>query len=161
MGGVAFNQNVPKKIPFLKLDTDDIDLKIYTTDINYLEKNEKALYRILSVFRFSAIIMCMYLKQILELIKRFTNDYTSGATSHKQQYQQKPQQQQKPKHKYQTKKYSDKKKKQKGGASKLHSHVSNRNIAVNGVLNNWNASFNSTQMYVTYYSSYNNQYYNY
>ena len=147
MGGVAFNQNVPKKLPFLKLDTDDIDLKIYTTDINYLEKNEKALYRVLSIFRFSVIIMCMYLKQILELIKRFTNDYTSGATSHKQQYQQKPNQpqhqqhqqkpQQKPKHKYQTKKYSDKKKKQRGGASKLHSHVSNRNLASKGVLNDY------------------------
>lgn len=139
MGGVAFNQNVPKKLPFLKLDTDDIDLKIYTTDINYLEKNEKTLYRVLSVFRFSAIIMCMYLKQILELIKRFTNDYTSGTLSHKQQYQQqlKQQPQQKPKYKYQTKKYSDKKKKQRGGASKLHSRVSNRNIANKGVLNDY------------------------
>lgn len=83
MGGVAFNQNVPAKMPFLKLDTDDIDLKIYTTDINYLEKNEKALYRVLSVFRFSVIIMCMYLKQILELIIYLTNDLIKDNTSKK------------------------------------------------------------------------------
>jgi hypothetical protein len=72
MGGIAFNMNVPSKMPFLKLDTDDIDLKIYTTDINYLEKNEKAVLRVLSVFRFSVIIICIYLKQILELIKNLT-----------------------------------------------------------------------------------------
>jgi hypothetical protein len=82
MGGVAFNLNVPGKMPFLKLDTDDIDLKIYTTDINYLEKNEKAMYRVLSVLRFSVIIICMYLKQILELIKKFTTSYLPQNKQH-------------------------------------------------------------------------------
>ena len=65
MGGTAFNMNIPTKMGFLKVDTDDIDLKIYTTDINYLEKNTKALNRVLSVFRFTLIIMCFYLKQIM------------------------------------------------------------------------------------------------
>ena len=73
MGGMAFNMNIPGKMPFLRLDTDDIDLKIYSTDINFLEKNEKAVLRVLSVFRFSVIIICMYLKQILELIKNFAH----------------------------------------------------------------------------------------
>ena len=76
MGGMAFNMNIPGKMPFLRLDTDDIDLKIYSTDINYLEKDEKAVLRVLSVFRFSVIIICMYLKQILELIKNFANKDT-------------------------------------------------------------------------------------
>lgn len=76
MGGMAFNMNIPGKMPFLRLDTDDIDLKIYSTDINYLEKNEKAVLRVLSVFRFSVIIICMYLKQILELLKNFANKDT-------------------------------------------------------------------------------------
>ena len=38
MGSVAFNMNVPKKLKFLTIDTDDIDLKIYSTDINYINK---------------------------------------------------------------------------------------------------------------------------
>lgn len=87
MGGIAYNKNVPNKMPFLKLDTDDIDLKIYTTEINYLEKNEKALYRVLSIFRFTTIIICMYLKQILELIKKFSNsnsdNYKLDSKQHK------------------------------------------------------------------------------
>ena len=71
MGGTAFNMNVPSKMGFLKVDTDDIDLKIYTTDINYLEKNTKALNRVLSVFRFTLIIMCFYLKQIMHHIHTY------------------------------------------------------------------------------------------
>lgn len=73
MGGIAFNMNMASKMSYLKLNTDDIDLKIYTTDINYLKKNEKAVARVLSVFRYAVIIICIYLKQILELIKNFTN----------------------------------------------------------------------------------------
>jgi hypothetical protein len=71
MGGTAFNMNIPTKMGFLKVDTDDIDLKIYTTDINYLEKNTKALNRVLSVFRFTLIIMCFYLKQIMHHIHTY------------------------------------------------------------------------------------------
>lgn len=74
MGGIAYNKNVPTKLPFLKVETNDIDLKIYTTDINYIDQNEKALIRVLSVFRFSIIIICLYLKQVLELIKYYTNN---------------------------------------------------------------------------------------
>jgi hypothetical protein len=87
MGGTAFNMNIPKKMEFLKVDTDDIDLKIYTTDINYLEKNTKALNRVLSVFRFTLIIMCFYLKQIMHYIhtyfKTLPNNISTPKTSSK------------------------------------------------------------------------------
>ena len=83
MGGIAFNMNMPAKMPFLKIDTDDIDLKIYTTDINYLEKNEQAVLRVLSVLRFVVIIICMYLKQILELIKNFATDSINSSKTKK------------------------------------------------------------------------------
>jgi hypothetical protein len=72
MGGVAFNMNIPVQLPYYRVGTDDIDLKIYTTAINYLEKNDRAIARILSVYRFTNIIICMYLKQILNFIKYFS-----------------------------------------------------------------------------------------
>ncbi len=86
MGGVAYNMNVPQSMPFLKLDTDDIDLKIYTTDINYLEKNEKAVNRVLSILRFTVIIICMYSKQILELIKIITKEIHEDSNKNKTQW---------------------------------------------------------------------------
>ena len=72
MGGVAFNMNIPVQLPYYRVGTDDIDLKIYTTALNYLEKNDRAIARILSVYRFTNIIICMYLKQILNFIKYFS-----------------------------------------------------------------------------------------
>ena len=36
MGGIAYNINIPKELQTLKTDTEDIDLKIYTTQLNYL-----------------------------------------------------------------------------------------------------------------------------
>ena len=38
MGSIAYNMNVPKSLYFYKERTDDIDIKIYTTNINYLYK---------------------------------------------------------------------------------------------------------------------------
>jgi len=121
MGGIAYNMNVPQSMPFLKLDTDDIDLKIYTTDINYLEKNEKAVNRVLSILRFTVIIICMYSKQILELIKIITKEIheESNKSKSKKAKPEKIKSKNKSKfHKHLTKKRHDKKhdKKQRGGA---------------------------------------------
>lgn len=87
MGGVSYNMNIPNKMGFLKLDTDDFDLKIYTTGINYtnkdisiskhklqnpnLKKDMEAVMKVLSVFKFSVLVICMYLKQIFYLLKSF------------------------------------------------------------------------------------------
>lgn len=85
MGGVAFNMNIPAKLPFYKLETDDVDLKIYTTDINYLKVNSRTNIRVLSVFKFSIIICCMYLKQILEYMKTISiNESHISKYSHTQ-----------------------------------------------------------------------------
>lgn len=94
MGGVSYNMNIPNKMGFLKLDTDDFDLKIYTTSINYTNKdinksekeipkqtqeqrkkmkeNMEAVNKVLSVFKFSVLVICMYLKQIFYLLNTFT-----------------------------------------------------------------------------------------
>jgi hypothetical protein len=70
MGGIAFNMNVPQKMKFLNMPTDDIDLKIYTTEINYMNKPSYKVARVLSVFRYICIIICMFLKQVIpELIE--------------------------------------------------------------------------------------------
>ena len=75
MGGIAFNMNVPKKmINFLETGTDDIDLKIYTTDITSHNKSEKHITRILSIFRFMILIICMYIKQMSSLMVEITNE---------------------------------------------------------------------------------------
>lgn len=67
MGGVAFNLNIPKKLyGLLNLDTDDIDLKIYTTEINQKNKDQPNKYNnVMSLFKFLSLICCMFLKQIL------------------------------------------------------------------------------------------------
>lgn len=67
MGGVAFNLNIPKKLyGLLKLDTDDIDLKIYTTEINSQNKDQPNKYHhVMSLFKFLSLVCCMFLKQIL------------------------------------------------------------------------------------------------
>ena len=67
MGGVAFNQNIPNKLAgFLTTETDDIDLKIYTTDINPFNKDKPRSYQqTMSLFKFTSLISAMFLKQIL------------------------------------------------------------------------------------------------
>ena len=71
LGGVAFNMNVPNKMRFLELETDDIDLKVYTTDINYSDRKPAKVARVLSVFRFVILITCMFLKQVFTEIINF------------------------------------------------------------------------------------------
>jgi hypothetical protein len=70
MGGMGFNMNIPPKMDnFLNTETEDIDLKIYTTDIDYMNKKPQKLNRVLSIFKFIIIILCFYLKQIaVELV---------------------------------------------------------------------------------------------
>lgn len=79
MGGIAFNMNIPPKLGFLKLDTDDFDLKIYTTGISYkyssntqpTAETKTAIAKVISVFKFSVLIICMYLRQICYYLSHF------------------------------------------------------------------------------------------
>lgn len=80
MGGIAYNMNIPDKMKFLLLDTDDIDIKIYTTGINYLEQGKYAVAKVLSVFKFTILILCMYLKQLFNLIIKFTPNIPNSDT---------------------------------------------------------------------------------
>ena len=85
VGSIAFNMNIPNKMPFLKLSTEDVDLKIYTTSISYLDvkgnnKDNTALNRVLSIFKFVVLVGCMYLKQLLSLIKEYTNNSELGTS---------------------------------------------------------------------------------
>lgn len=121
MGGIAYNMNVPFKMPFLKVDTDDIDLKIYTTDINYLEKNEKSVNKVLAVLRFTVIIICMYAKQILELIKQITSEFSSSSKANAKTIHKNTIKQHKSKFKIHQKKYTKNK-----GQSKGKGKISNK-----------------------------------
>ncbi len=71
MGGVAFNMNIPDKMRFLKLKTDDIDIKIYSTGISHLHKDKQEVTKLLSVFKFTVLIICMYLKQFFKIVSTF------------------------------------------------------------------------------------------
>jgi hypothetical protein len=71
MGGVAFNMNVPAKMNFLKLKTEDVDIKIYSTGISDLHENKTEVTNLLSVFKFTVLIICMYLKQFFKFISTF------------------------------------------------------------------------------------------
>lgn len=71
MGGIAYNMNMPNKMAFLKLKTDDIDIKIYSTVISHLHKDKQATAKVLSVFKFTVLIICMFLKQFFKYISTF------------------------------------------------------------------------------------------
>ena len=79
MGGYAYNMNIPNKMQkLLYTETDDIDIKIYTTDISNIKKNDK-LSKILSIFKYINIIICLYLKQIATIIIEYSrNIFESG-----------------------------------------------------------------------------------
>ena len=49
-----------------------IDIKIFTTGINYLKQDKYALAKVLSVLKFTILIICMYLKQFFNIINNFT-----------------------------------------------------------------------------------------
>lgn len=73
MGGLGFNMNVPNKMAqVLSVPTDDIDIKIYTTEINNIEHSHVKKMHILSVFKYLIIIICMYMKQIVGEIIDFS-----------------------------------------------------------------------------------------
>lgn len=74
MGGVAFNMNIPTKMQnSLGLETDDIDIKIYTTDNITTDNHKNTLSRSLSILRFVNIIICLFLKQVIGELIEFTN----------------------------------------------------------------------------------------
>ena len=59
MGGTAYNMNIPNKMSkILYTPTDDIDMKIYTTDINKMNN-------VLSMFKYIIVIICFYMSQCL------------------------------------------------------------------------------------------------
>jgi len=81
MGGIAFNMNIPEKMKYLSIETDDVDIKIFTTDINYLEQKPYAVARVLSIFKFTILIICMYLKQFFNILQHFKikeNNFLNG-----------------------------------------------------------------------------------
>ena len=83
MGGIAFNMNIPDKMKYLRLDTDDVDIKVFTTGISYLEQDKYAITKVLSVFKFTILIICMYLKQFFNIINKFTPSSTPSTTTNK------------------------------------------------------------------------------
>lgn len=75
MGGCAFNMNIPIKMnKVLYTQTDDIDMKIYTTDINSLDKKPFKIAKVLSIFKYLIIIICFYMKQIVTEIINYSRN---------------------------------------------------------------------------------------
>ena len=77
MGTVGFNMNIPKnlgKLVFTK--TEDIDLKIYTTELCYNKNknNTNAVKSIISLFKYMVIMICMFIKQIIAEILDFSKN---------------------------------------------------------------------------------------
>ena len=73
MGGYAFNMNIPKKmVKMLYTETDDIDIKIYTTEITNTNtntnnvKNNSKIEKVLSIFKYITILICFYIKQMIK-----------------------------------------------------------------------------------------------
>jgi hypothetical protein len=73
MGTIGFNMNIPQKLnKLLYTETDDIDLKIYTTKLHYDKRKNKPenVKSVLSIFRYIVMTLFMYMKQIMyELIE--------------------------------------------------------------------------------------------
>jgi hypothetical protein len=75
MGGTAFNMNIPIKMnKNLYTQSDDIDIKIYTTDINTQVKNNSKLSNVLSIFKYVMVIICFYIKQIVAEIIEYSRN---------------------------------------------------------------------------------------
>ena len=75
MGTIGFNMNIPPKLEkLLYTDTDDIDLKIYTTQLHYDKRKNKAnnVKQVLSLFKYIVLTLFMYLKQVIGEIIEFT-----------------------------------------------------------------------------------------
>ena len=68
MGTIGFNMNIPPKLDkLLYTDTDDIDLKIYTTQLHYDKKKNKPnnVKQVMSLFKYIVLTLFMYLKQVI------------------------------------------------------------------------------------------------
>jgi hypothetical protein len=80
MGTQAINMNIMTMPETLKkelyTETDDIDLKIYTTELHYNKsKNTNAqLKNVLSLFRYIILTLLFYMKQIISEIIDYTNN---------------------------------------------------------------------------------------
>ena len=69
--------NIPKnlgKLVFTK--TEDIDLKIYTTELCYnkSKNNTNVVKSIISLFKYMVIMICMFIKQIIAEILDFSKN---------------------------------------------------------------------------------------
>jgi hypothetical protein len=75
MGGSAYNMNIPTKmINRLYTPTDDIDMKIYTTDINSISTNSSKISHVLSIFKYLIVIICFYVKQIVTAMIEYSRN---------------------------------------------------------------------------------------
>jgi hypothetical protein len=77
MGTIGFNMNIPSKLnKILYTDTDDIDLKIYTTKLHYdKSKNTPANVKsVLSLFRYIVITLFMFMKQVMAEVIDFSKN---------------------------------------------------------------------------------------
>jgi len=87
MGTIGFNMNIPTKLnKILYTDTDDIDLKIYTTKLQYdKSKNTPANVKsVLSLFRYIVITLFMFMKQVIaELIDFSKNMFLATKPNYK------------------------------------------------------------------------------
>jgi hypothetical protein len=76
MGTQALNMNIPEKLKnLLYTETEDIDLKIYTTELHYDKKNNTMsnIKNVLSLFRYIIITLLFFMKQIISEIIDYTN----------------------------------------------------------------------------------------
>jgi len=68
-GSVAFNMNIiHTNLKFIKFDTQDIDLKLYTTLLHYdkTKQDKQNVKKIMSVFKYILLIITMFMKQIID-----------------------------------------------------------------------------------------------
>jgi len=75
MGSIGFNMNIPPKLEkLLYIDTDDIDLKIYTTQLHYDKRKNKPnnVKQVMTLFKYIVLTLFMYLKQVIGEIIEFT-----------------------------------------------------------------------------------------
>jgi len=76
MGTVAFNMNMPNKLKYFNVNTDDIDLKIYTTELHYDKSKNKSenIKNVVPLFKYIIVMIFMFMKQILYEILVFTKN---------------------------------------------------------------------------------------
>ena len=74
MGGSAYNMNIPFKMnnKLLYTETDDIDIKIYTTEFNNSIRDSNKLEKVLSILKYINILICLYIKQIVTIMIEYS-----------------------------------------------------------------------------------------